>query len=123
MLKKVFTLLLAFAFVWQSSHGIWTLCSFYLQQEYIAQNLCENRFDKLSMCNGQCYLEKQLKEEEKQEQKLPSIKQQESLYIVHELKEKPENNSQGKENNTNFPDNSAGLASAYLKSIDQPPEI
>jgi hypothetical protein len=123
MLRKVLPYLLALAFVWQSMHGLWTLCSFFIQQDYIAQNLCENRFDKLSMCNGQCYLEKQLKEDGKQEQKLPTIKQQESFCLVHEQKEEPENLFQLQEENSNFTENRGSLASAYLQSIDQPPEI
>ena len=45
------------------------MASFYIQQDYIAQNLCINRFDAIPVCKGQCYLKKQLKTNENQEKK------------------------------------------------------
>jgi actin-related protein len=53
------------------------MVSFYAQREYISENLCINRFDAIPICKGQCYLTKQLKENEKREQKLPELKQKE----------------------------------------------
>ncbi len=47
---------------------------FYLQRDYIAKNLCVNRFDKLSVCKGQCYLNKKLEYNDTEQQKIPEIK-------------------------------------------------
>lgn len=37
---------------------------------YITSTLCENRFDVSSDCEGRCYLNKQLKKQEKQQEQL-----------------------------------------------------
>lgn len=50
------------------------MVSFHIQQETIAKTLCINRFDLIPVCKGQCYLEKQLKNDDKQERNLPDIK-------------------------------------------------
>ncbi len=38
--------------------------SFNVNRDYIIKELCENRFNKASHCDGKCYLRKQLKKEE-----------------------------------------------------------
>lgn len=45
------------------------IISFKLNQEYIAKNLCENRFDESSTCKGKCYLKKQLQKQDTEESK------------------------------------------------------
>jgi hypothetical protein len=45
-----------------------------MQRDYIAKNLCINRFDMIPLCKGKCYLTQQLKENEKREQNLPDVK-------------------------------------------------
>lgn len=48
----------------------WGAVAYYrVNQDYIAQNLCENRDKPMLNCNGQCYLAKQLKAAEEKEQK------------------------------------------------------
>lgn len=76
-MKKNIAIVLLFVFAMQSTTNLWILASFYIQRDYIAENLCVNRFDKIPICKGQCYLNKQLKENEKQEQKLPDLRQKE----------------------------------------------
>jgi hypothetical protein len=44
---------------------------FKLNQDYIAKNLCENRYRPKLHCNGNCVLMKKLKQQEKEEQKSP----------------------------------------------------
>ncbi|MBD3750629.1 MAG: hypothetical protein IE931_14165 [Sphingobacteriales bacterium] len=62
------------------------MASFYAQRDYISKNLCINRFDAIPVCKGQCYLTKELKENEKKEQNLPDIKQKEiQLFFVNNL--------------------------------------
>lgn len=46
--------------------------SFKLNQDYIAKNLCENRYRPKLNCKGNCVLMKKLKQEEKKEQNAPA---------------------------------------------------
>ena len=48
--------------------------SFDLNRDYIAKNLCENRFRPVLKCNGNCVLMKKMKQEEKKEQDAPPVK-------------------------------------------------
>lgn len=73
-MKKILIHIMLFAFVFQSTCNFWIIISFYANQDYIAENLCVNRFDKIPVCKGQCFLANQLKEVQKQEQKLPDLK-------------------------------------------------
>lgn len=61
-------------FVFQSTFNFWIIISFYANREYIAENICINRFDQIPVCKGQCFLNEKLQENEKQEQKLPNLK-------------------------------------------------
>lgn len=44
---------------------------FYLNQDFIAKNLCINRDKPQMQCNGKCHLKKQLTAEERKEQENP----------------------------------------------------
>lgn len=48
--------------------------SFNLNRDYIAKNLCENRYRPVLKCNGNCVLMKKMKQEEKKEQDAPPVK-------------------------------------------------
>lgn len=77
-MKKLFTYILLAGFVIQSCSQLLVMTSFYLNRDYIAENLCVNRFDAIPLCKGQCYLEKELKKnEQRQEQHFPDLKQKE----------------------------------------------
>jgi hypothetical protein len=76
-MKRAFAIFFLIVFVFQSTSTVWILASFYAQRDYISKNLCINRFDAIPVCKGQCYLNKQLKENEKKEQNLPDLKQKE----------------------------------------------
>lgn len=54
--------------------GLWVLTSFYINRAYIETNICINRFDKIPLCKGSCYLEKTLTENEKKQQEQPTLK-------------------------------------------------
>jgi len=43
--------------------------NFYINQDYIAENLCENKDEPILQCNGQCHLAKELAKEDKKEKK------------------------------------------------------
>jgi hypothetical protein len=77
-MKRLLTYFLLASFVMQSCSGIWVVASFYIQRDYIASTLCVNRFDAISVCKGQCYLEQELKASEEDElQQVPASKQKE----------------------------------------------
>jgi len=81
-MKKIVLYFLLISFVFQSTSNLWIISSFYLNQDYIAKNLCVNRFDKIPVCYGKCFLSKRLKDNDKQEQKLPNVKEKEiQLYF------------------------------------------
>ncbi len=46
--------------------------SFKMNQDYIAKNLCENRYRPKLNCNGNCVLMKKLRQQEKEEQNSPA---------------------------------------------------
>lgn len=46
--------------------------SFKLNQDYIAKNICENRYRPKLNCKGNCVLMKKMREQEKQEQNTPA---------------------------------------------------
>lgn len=81
-MKKAVAIFLLITFVLQSTSNLWIIASFYAQRDYISQNLCINRFDAIPICKGQCYLNKQLKENEKKEQNFPNLKQKEIQLFV-----------------------------------------
>ncbi|CAD0002339.1 hypothetical protein [Flavobacterium salmonis] len=72
-MKKCITLFILMLLVFQNAGSIWIIGDFYINQDYIAKNFCINRFDAVPICNGKCYLENKLKENEKQEQKFPTV--------------------------------------------------
>ncbi len=80
-MKKLISIFLFTIFIMQSTSTLWILSSFYLQQDYIAKNLCINRFNQKSTCKGKCHLKKQFQAKEKHEQKLPQIKTQKEIEL------------------------------------------
>jgi hypothetical protein len=49
-----------------------TIASFYLNRNYIAAHLCENRSNPSKHCCGKCQLKKQLAAQDKEQDKLPA---------------------------------------------------
>lgn len=81
-MKKIVLYFLLVSFAFQSTGNLWIISSFYINQDYITKNLCINRFDKIPLCNGKCVLTKQLKDNDKEEQKFPNVKEKEiQLYF------------------------------------------
>lgn len=72
-MKKCITLFILMLLVFQNAGSIWIIGDFYINQDYIAKNVCINRFDAVPICNGKCYLENKLKENDKQDQKFPTV--------------------------------------------------
>lgn len=63
-MKKYLIYLLLASLLGQSSRQVWVMVSFYWNQAYIAENLCVNRFEAITVCGGKCYLIKKLGETE-----------------------------------------------------------
>ncbi|MFC0777021.1 hypothetical protein [Flavobacterium sp. HJSW_4] len=72
-MKRGITLIILMLLVFQNAGSIWIIGDFYINRDYIAKNICVNRFDAVPMCNGKCYLVNKLKANDKQEQKFPSV--------------------------------------------------
>ncbi len=73
-LKKLIAILFLFVILVQSTSKLWVIGSFYLNREFIAENICINRFDAIPVCKGQCYLKKELKQSDTRDEKLPDVK-------------------------------------------------
>jgi len=69
MLKRVSIWFLIFAVLIANFSMALAYISFNLNQQYIAQNLCINRFKPGLHCNGHCYFMRKLKQAEDSEQK------------------------------------------------------
>ena len=52
-----------------------------MNQSYIASELCEKRFEEKSCCAGSCFLNKELKENEQQEQSAPTNEKNKSELV------------------------------------------
>lgn len=84
MIKKGITLFILMLLLFQNAGSIWIIGDFYINQDYIAKNLCINRFDTIPVCNGKCYLENKLKAEQNKEQKFPTVTYKEvQLFLQH----------------------------------------
>jgi hypothetical protein len=84
-LKKVIVISLLFLFLLQCGIKTIIVVGFYAQRDYISKTLCENRSKPTMHCNGKCYLNKQLKKEQKNENNLPAIlKTTSEVFIYHQ---------------------------------------
>ena len=121
-MKRTFAIFFLIVFVFQSTSTLWIMASFYAQRDYISKNLCINRFDAIPVCKGQCYIIKQLKENEKKEQNLPDLKQKEiQPFFQNDLSFEFEKAIFEERLNTlNYKDNFT--ASEYLFSVFHPPQ-
>ncbi len=75
MMKRWIVVLIIGCVMAQLCSGLFIISSFYWNQQEIARTLCINRFDKIPVCKGSCYLNAQLeKTQEKEPVKYPSFK-------------------------------------------------
>jgi hypothetical protein len=73
---------LLIAIIFQSANKTIVYLNYYFNKTYIIKNVCENRFDKIPICKGHCYIKKELQKTEKQENKYPEKKHKEvQLYF------------------------------------------
>src|SRR3954467_192611 len=81
-MKRSVAVFCLFVIMLQGMSTLFIFTSFYINRDYISNNVCVNRFDKIPICKGQCYLGGKLKENEKQEKKFPDLKQKE-IQLYH----------------------------------------
>lgn len=84
MRKQLITIFLMLVWLCQLSDRYFVMFEFYINQEYVARNLCVNKDKPQLQCNGQCHLEKQLDEEEKREQNNPERRTDNKNEIVYD---------------------------------------
>ncbi|MBK7562103.1 MAG: hypothetical protein IPQ06_06715 [Chitinophagaceae bacterium] len=84
-MKKLMALLLLLAFTTQTFSQGFALLHFYINQNYIAANQCENRYRPMLHCNGKCILAKKMKQQEKKEQQNPERKLQNKSEVSSSL--------------------------------------
>lgn len=84
-MKICIIVLLLVVMAFQSANKAIVLTSFYINKEYIEQNVCINRFEKIPICKGQCYLKSELNKTDEQNNKLPSIKYKEVQLYFDEI--------------------------------------
>lgn len=103
---------------------MWILTAFKINQDYIAANLCINRFDKIPVCKGACFLEKQLNEDQQQQKKYPELKTNEVTLICQDNSIKAPNNFYSFNKYFSYPlFHSTLTSSGYRGSIFHPPDL
>lgn len=108
-------------FLLKATSSLWIFVSFYANRNYISKNICINRFDLIPICEGQCYLTTQLKKNDKQEQKLPELKQKETqLFYLEERLQTRESCIRIIDANTNF-FYFSDYSDAFIVNVFQPP--
>jgi hypothetical protein len=76
LLRKSLAIVLLLAFSTQLSAKALVIGYYYLNQKYIAENLCVNKEKPQMDCNGKCHLKKQLsKQEQAGHQSVPNLKE------------------------------------------------
>ena len=83
-MKHLLSILLAFAILSQTTVQLGIGVYYHLNKQYIAKQLCENRSNPQTHCNGQCYLSKQLKKAEDRESKSQAMVLKEKNEITTE---------------------------------------
>ena len=116
------------AFLLPQLARVWIIIDFRINQEFIADVLCINKNDPSSMCNGKCYLSKQLKKIEVHEkEKMPNSFQERlpiTVYIPIQKNDDFLLLAPLKDCNRNTFFETSGLyISSYVNEIFHPPKL
>lgn len=124
MKKRIIWLLLS-TFLYQTFSSFLIVSSFYINREYISENICINRFDTITICRGICYLESELSENSEREKEIPTVKTPELQPLFCEPADyEIYATSKSFPVHKMYPEHrSAPPLSALLFSVFQPPEI
>lgn len=123
-MKKIAAILLIVAILVQSTSQVWITVAFTINQDYIAANLCINRFEAIPLCKGACYLEKQLNEDRQQQQKLPDLKTKEVNLFCQTTPSDLHGEDLDLGIQLSYPNYKQTFTSAaYLRSVFRPPSL
>src|SRR4051812_12457398 len=123
-MKKMAAILLIAALLVQCTSQLWIMVAFKINQDYIAANLCINRFDAIPVCKGSCFLEDQLNQDQKQQQKFPDLKTREiTLFCQGNSIEFVTQTMLPKDNVSYACYKISFISSDYLRSVFRPPMI
>lgn len=123
-MKKTAVYFLLILFVIQSTSNLWIISSFYINRDYIAKELCINRFDKMPVCKGICYLEKKISDNEKKEQKIPNVKEKEiQLYFYQQESIEFSKKSIVENSKMAIIQKDSNIKNTFLYSIFHPPKM
>lgn len=67
-MRSLLAILVSLMTLLQASSSLVIFSGFRLNQDFIAKNLCENRFVPKSHCHGSCHMMKEMKKEEQREE-------------------------------------------------------
>jgi hypothetical protein len=125
MLKRITIWLLIFAVFAANFSLVFVYAGFKLNQQYIAENLCVNRFKPSLHCNGKCYFMRKVKQAEENDKK-QSGKNSTSRLEISFLQEPHKifffEPVLTDELNPGFPSFNYQYTSHYLDSIFKPPK-
>ncbi|MEL1244027.1 hypothetical protein AAEO56_07125 [Flavobacterium sp. DGU11] len=123
-MKKLALYTMMLLFVLQSTSYSYIVASFYINRDFIAENICINRFDAIPVCRGACYLTDQLKKESKKDHKLPNLKEKEVQLYLQEMTQLSVTGMPRNIYHRTIPPFREQLAtSRFLYSIFHPPEM
>lgn len=122
-MKKIIVCILLFIFTIQSTKSLWIITTFQINREYIASNLCINRFDKIPTCKGQCFLNNELNKEQKDNKKNLTTIEKESIFIAPQFTaiQAPKYSKSISKNKFGFI--KATNYSSFLFHFENPPEL
>lgn len=122
-MKKVVVFSLLFLFIVQSTKNLWIITSFHINREYIADNLCVNRFDKIPTCKGQCFLDDQLEKEDRESKKHTTQFDKETVFVCPIHFDFTIDSKKILNKNCNFSFYESIKLSYFFRTIENPPEL
>lgn len=81
-MKRILVFLLLLIFIIQITKSLWIVTSFHVNRDYIAENICINRFDKIPTCKGQCFLNTELSKEQKENKTNITVAEKDTVFVV-----------------------------------------
>ena len=81
-MKKVISISLSALILFLTVKDLLTYAQFFINQDFISNNLCINRDKPEKMCHGKCYLKKSIQENQEQEKKIPNPVKDKNSEIV-----------------------------------------
>lgn len=122
-MKKVIVIFLLFIFTIQTTKSLWIITSFQINREYIASNLCINRFDKIPTCKGQCFLTKELNKEQNENKRNITTIEKDSIFIAPHFVviQTPKYSKSILKNKFSF--HKATKYTSFLFNFENPPEL